>query len=103
MFSKKYRGGSGWPPTKPLKFQESGSAEQHVARLKYHLQGGRHLKLFRPLRATDVYIDSSGTEVTSNEEEVPGKTGRPPPIILPSTTNLLQLQKQLQSVVKDTF
>jgi hypothetical protein len=47
--------------------------------------------------------DSSGTEATSNEDAVPGKTGRPPPIILTSTTNLIQLQKQLQSVVKENF
>jgi hypothetical protein len=47
--------------------------------------------------------DSSGTEATSNEEEVPGKTGRPPPIILTSATNLIQLQKQLRIVVKENF
>jgi hypothetical protein len=47
--------------------------------------------------------DASGTEATSNEEAVPGKTGRPPPIILTSTANLIQLQKQLQSVVKENF
>jgi hypothetical protein len=35
----------------------------------------------------------SGAEVNSNEEAVPGKTGRPPPIILTSTTNLIHLQK----------
>jgi hypothetical protein len=44
--------------------------------------------------------DSSRSEATSNEEAVPGKTGRPPPIILTSTTNLIPLQKQLRSVVK---
>jgi hypothetical protein len=38
--------------------------------------------------------DASGTEATSNEEAVPGKTGGPPPVILTSTTNLIQLQKQ---------
>jgi hypothetical protein len=47
--------------------------------------------------------DASGTEVTSNEEAVHGKTGRPPPVILTSTTNLIQMQKQLQSVVKEIF
>jgi hypothetical protein len=47
--------------------------------------------------------DSSGTEATSNDEAVPGKTGRPPPVILMSTTNLIQLQKQLQSVVNESF
>jgi hypothetical protein len=47
--------------------------------------------------------DAFGTEATSKEAEVPGKTGRPPPIIPASTTNLIQLQKQLQSVVKENF
>jgi hypothetical protein len=47
--------------------------------------------------------DPSGTETTSNEEEVPGRTDRPPPIILTSTTNLIRLQTQLQSVVKENF
>jgi hypothetical protein len=47
--------------------------------------------------------DFSSKETTSNEMAVPGQTGRPPPIILTSTTNLIQLQKQLLSVVKRTF
>jgi hypothetical protein len=47
--------------------------------------------------------DASGTEATSNEEEVPGKSSRPPPIILTSTTNLIQLQNQLKNVVKENF
>jgi hypothetical protein len=44
---------------------------------------------FAPFRATDMDTDVSGTEANSNEEAVPGKTGRPPPIILTSTTNLI--------------
>jgi hypothetical protein len=47
--------------------------------------------------------EASGTEANSKEEAVPGKTGRPPQIILTSTTNLIQLQKQLQNVVKENF
>jgi hypothetical protein len=47
--------------------------------------------------------DASGTEANSNEETLPGKTGRPPPIILTSTTNLIQLQKELKIVVKENF
>jgi hypothetical protein len=47
--------------------------------------------------------DSAGAEATVNEETVPGKTGRPPPIILTSQTNLIQLQKQLKNVVKGNF
>jgi hypothetical protein len=55
---------------------------------------------FAPLKAADTDTDASGTEANSNEEAVPGKTGRPPPIILTSTTNLIQLQKELKIVVK---
>jgi hypothetical protein len=47
--------------------------------------------------------NASGTEATSNEEAVPGKTGSVPPIILTSTTILIQLQKHLKSAVKENF
>jgi hypothetical protein len=47
--------------------------------------------------------DSASAEATENEETVPGKAGRPPPIILTSTTDLIQLQKQLKNVVKEDF
>jgi hypothetical protein len=47
--------------------------------------------------------DASSTEANSNEEAFPGKTGRPPPIILKSTTNLIQLQTELKIVVKENF
>jgi hypothetical protein len=46
---------------------------------------------------------SAGAEATANEETVPDKTGRPPPIILTSQANLIQLQKQLKNVVKGDF
>jgi hypothetical protein len=47
--------------------------------------------------------DNSGTVALPHEEAVPGKTGRPPPIMITSATNLIQLQKQLKGVVKDNF
>jgi uncharacterized protein with WD repeat len=47
--------------------------------------------------------DSSGMDAKTEEEAVPEKTCRPPPIILTSSTNLIQLQKQLKSVVKGDF
>jgi hypothetical protein len=47
--------------------------------------------------------DSAGAEATVYEETVPGKRGRPPPIILTSQANLIQLQKQLKNVVKGDF
>jgi hypothetical protein len=52
---------------------------------------------FTHLRAADMDTDSSGTETTSNEEAVPGK------IVLTSTTDLIQLQKQRQSVIKENL
>jgi hypothetical protein len=47
--------------------------------------------------------DSAVAEATANEETVPGKTGRPPPIIFSSQANLIQLQKQLKNGVKGDF
>jgi hypothetical protein len=58
--------------------------------------------VFSPLRAP-MDTDSAGAEATVNEETVPGKTGRPPPIILTSQANLIQLQKQPKNVVKGDF
>jgi hypothetical protein len=47
--------------------------------------------------------DSSSAEATPKEEAVPGKTGRPPPIVITAATNLMQLQKLIKSVVKENF
>jgi hypothetical protein len=58
---------------------------------------------FAPLRQTTMDTDSSGAEATILQEAVPGTAGRPPPIILTSTTNLIQLQRQLKNVPKDDF
>jgi hypothetical protein len=37
---------------------------------------------FAPMRATNIDTDTYGAEATTVEEAVPGKAGRPPPIIL---------------------
>jgi hypothetical protein len=47
--------------------------------------------------------DSSGMEAKTEEEAVPEKTCRPPPIILTSIVTLIQLPEQLKSVVKGEF
>jgi hypothetical protein len=47
--------------------------------------------------------DAPGTESTATEKAVPEKSGRSPPVMLTSATNLIQLQKQLKGVVKDTL
>jgi hypothetical protein len=39
----------------------------------------------------------------TTHEAVPGKAGRPPPIILTAKTNLIQLKKQLQNMGKADF
>jgi hypothetical protein len=57
---------------------------------------------FAPLRAT-METDSSGMEAKTEEEAVPQQNCRPPPIILTSSANLIQLQKQLKSVVRGDF
>jgi hypothetical protein len=58
---------------------------------------------FAPMRTTNMDTDSSGSETTPQEDTVPAKTCRPPPIILTTPTNLIQLQKQLKNVVKEDF
>jgi hypothetical protein len=84
--------------------KESGSAKQNVARLKHPPpKEVVNRNFFAPLRAADIDTDTCGTEATSNEEAVPDKTGRPPPITLTSTTNLIQLHKQLKSVVRENL
>jgi hypothetical protein len=48
--------------------------------------------------------DGTNTETVSTQEEAPaGKTGRPPPIILTTPTNLIKLQKKLKDVVSENF
>jgi hypothetical protein len=58
---------------------------------------------FAPLRTAKMDTESAGSEAPSSEATAPGKTGRPPPIILTSTVNLIQLQKQLKGVVSEDF
>jgi hypothetical protein len=47
--------------------------------------------------------DSASSEASPSETTAPGKTGRPPLIILTSAVNLIQLQKQLKGVVSEDF
>jgi hypothetical protein len=45
------------------------------------------------------------TEKPDADEQQPStrKTGRPPPIVLTSTTNLMQLQRQVKNIVTGSF
>jgi hypothetical protein len=47
--------------------------------------------------------DSPVTQSSAAEEAVPEKACRPPPILLTSATNVIQLQKQLKGVAKQIF
>jgi hypothetical protein len=47
--------------------------------------------------------DCAGSEASTSTATVPGKTGRPPPIILTSAVNLIQLQKKTENVVSEDF
>jgi hypothetical protein len=59
---------------------------------------------FAPLRTASMETDSPATESSPTAEEaVPTKSARPPPIILTSATNLIQLQKKLKGVAKQSF
>jgi hypothetical protein len=59
---------------------------------------------FAPLRSAQMDTDAPPAQ---NTEEAaapgPGKTNRPPPIVLTSAANLIQLQKQLKGVTKQPF
>jgi hypothetical protein len=51
---------------------------------------------FAPLRTTGMDTETAGAENTLPEQEAPRKSGRPPPIVMTSTTNLIQLQSDLK-------
>jgi hypothetical protein len=44
--------------------------------------------------------ETAGEENTLPEQEPPRKTGRPPPIIMTSTTNLIRAQSELKDHIK---
>jgi hypothetical protein len=56
---------------------------------------------FAPLRTATMDTEASDAEESTQEEATPGKTGRPSPIVITATVNLLQLQTLIKSVVKE--
>jgi hypothetical protein len=59
---------------------------------------------FAPFRTKRMDTDATSMETANTQEKAPaGKAGIPPPIILTTPTNLIQLQKQLKDVVAETF
>jgi hypothetical protein len=58
---------------------------------------------FATLLTTNMETESSRAEVSSEEDVALQNTGRPPPIILTTTTNLIHLQRHLKNMTKDDF
>jgi hypothetical protein len=87
MASKKFGGGSGTAPTRPPRLQRNLQQKRITPSIKRSPRG----------------ISSLLCGQLTMEEAVPGRAGRPPPIILTATTNLIQLQRQLKNVSKGDF
>jgi hypothetical protein len=103
MISKKYGSGRGVPPTKPRELQRNSAIQTKTpTALNFPPKEVVTRNILAPLKAADMDTNASGTEANSNEA-VPGKTGRPPPKISTSKTNLIRLQKELKFVDKEDF
>jgi hypothetical protein len=62
-------------------------------------------KFFVPLRASGMDVAEETTDQPNEEQPQPssGKSGRLPPIVLTSATNLIQLQGHIKSIVTGSF
>jgi hypothetical protein len=60
---------------------------------------------FAPLRASGMDVAEETIDQPNEEQPQPssGKSGRPPPIVLTSATNLIQLQRHIKSIVTGSF
>jgi hypothetical protein len=58
---------------------------------------------FAPLRTTDMDMETTDAENTLPKQEAPRKPGRPPPIVMTSTTNRIRLQSDLKEHVKGEY
>jgi hypothetical protein len=58
---------------------------------------------FTPLRTTDMVTETTGADNLLWQKEAPRKPGTPPPIMMASTTNLIQLQSDLKDHVKGQY
>jgi hypothetical protein len=58
---------------------------------------------FAPLRIKDMDTETTGAENTLPEQEAPRKLGRPAPVVMTSTTNLIRLQSDLKEHVKGEY
>jgi hypothetical protein len=57
-------------------------------------------KFFAPLRTTGAHTETTREENTLPEKEPPRKSGRPPPIVMTSTTILIHFQRDLKDHVR---
>jgi hypothetical protein len=48
-------------------------------------------------------MDTETTGAENTEQEAPRKSGRPPPIVMTSITNLIRLQSNLTEYVKGEY
>jgi hypothetical protein len=55
------------------------------------------------IRTTDMDTETTGAESALPEQEAPRKSGRPPAIMITSTTNLIRLQRDLKEHVKGEY
>jgi hypothetical protein len=101
--SKKFGGANGTTPPKPPPTSKKAVPTGAFAPATTPPMEITTRNFFSPLRAAKIDTESAGSGAPSSEATAPGKTGRPPPIILTSAVNLIQLQKQLKGVVSEDF
>jgi hypothetical protein len=59
---------------------------------------------YAPLRTSEMdVVETTDNHGTEEQQPSSSKTGRPPPIVLTSSTNLMQLQRQIQNIVTGSF
>jgi hypothetical protein len=58
---------------------------------------------FAPLRTAQIDTDATDAQPSAEEAAAPKKFSRPPPIILTSAANLIQLQKELKGVAPQSI
>jgi hypothetical protein len=90
--SKKFGGGSDTAPPKLPRLKKKAMPTAASASVSTTQKEVATRNFFAPLRATEMDTDSASNMATSCKETPPGKTGRPPPIILTTAINLIQLQ-----------
>jgi hypothetical protein len=76
-------------------FHEVKRSKRHISNFKMPPKAVLSHNFFAPLRTADMDIETTEAEKTLQEQEAPRKPGRPPPIVMTSTTELIRLQSDL--------